>query len=116
MYRPPPPPPPILVGGRHHCHLSSAVAAPLVAGAGAIARQLQSLVSATVTSGRNDDLLGRIYLRRWPLSCFLHYLSPTAGTPTAAVTTALSSPRCCQPTSTLTSSAIGQQRMGGGMR
>jgi hypothetical protein len=114
MYRPPPPPPPILVGGRHHCHLSSAVAAPLVAGA--VTRQLQSIVSATITSGRNDDLLGRIYLRRWPLSCFLHYLSPTAGTPTAAVTTALSSPRCCQPTSTLTSSAIGQQRMGGGMR
>ena len=90
MYRTPPPPPPILVGGRHHCHLSSAVTAPLVAGA--VARQLQSLVSATITSGRNDNLLGRICRRRWPLSCFLHYLSPTTGTPTAAVTTALSSP------------------------
>ena len=36
IYRPPPPLPPFLVGGRHHCHLSSAVATPLVAGAGSM--------------------------------------------------------------------------------
>jgi hypothetical protein len=48
----PPPPPPFLVGGKHHHHLLSAVAAPLVAGA--VARQLQSLVSATVTSKHPD--------------------------------------------------------------
>jgi hypothetical protein len=46
IYRPPPPP--FLVGGRHHRHLLSTVAAPLVAGT--ITRQLQSLVSVTVTS------------------------------------------------------------------
>jgi hypothetical protein len=48
----PPPPPPFLVSGRHHRHLLSAVTAPLVAGA--FAHQLQSLVSATVTSKHPD--------------------------------------------------------------
>jgi hypothetical protein len=53
IYRPlPPPPPPFLVGGRHHCHLLSAVTTPLVAST--IAHQLQSLVSATVTSKHPD--------------------------------------------------------------
>ena len=54
FYRPPPPPrpPSFLVGGRHYRHILSAVAAPLVAGA--VARQLQSLVSVTVTSKHPD--------------------------------------------------------------
>jgi len=49
---PPPPPPPFLVGGRHHRYQLSAVAAPLVASD--VARQLQSLVSTTVTSKHLD--------------------------------------------------------------
>ena len=48
-----PPPPPFFVGGRHHCHLLSAVAVPLVASA--IAHQLQSLISATITSKHPDE-------------------------------------------------------------
>jgi len=52
LNRPPPPPPLFLVIDRHHRHLLSTVAAPLVAGA--VAHQLQSLVSATVTSKHPD--------------------------------------------------------------
>jgi len=53
-----------LVGGRHHRHLSSAVAVPLVASAHT--HQLQRLISATVTSSWDDDLLRKISWCRHP--------------------------------------------------
>jgi uncharacterized membrane protein YgcG len=77
-----PTPPPLL----------SAFAVPLVTVA--VTRQLLSLDYTTVTRSRNDDLLGQIGWRWRPLSCFPHYLSPATGTPTAAVTTALSPLDC----------------------